>query len=57
MGEWTLRDIDNRDDNGSPWETTATPADLRDGGLLGEASVATAREPNSPLIASLANFW
>ena len=33
---WTMRDIENRDDSGAPWETTGTPAalaDYIDGGL------------------------
>lgn len=34
---WILRDIDNRDDSGEPWETTGTAAELAgyiDGPLL-----------------------
>lgn len=30
MSEWTLRDMDNRDDAGAPWEVTAPPAELVD---------------------------
>ena len=36
---WTMRDIENRDDSGAPWETTGTLAalaDYIDGALLSD---------------------